>query len=228
MTNNPFQKLNRLAVLFSFTLLGTILIVLSILVYRQETRLPTSPESRQESPQTAAPVPEEEKEKMVEELLPDPQLPPKEAAETVLQQATQQAESRTPEENLAELAKRGKQLEKITTEESVEQVAKQINQWQGLEERATEPEFLPPAGAFDFDTAQIHDVTRMADENGNYRYTAILCDAKGRSQNVELPPDQGKQLYQTMQMIHQNPLMETIYRKTVMPMLDKMLRESRP
>ncbi|MDO4575918.1 MAG: hypothetical protein Q4D98_11970 [Planctomycetia bacterium] len=213
--------------LFSLATLGTLLTVLSLTVYRQEIREFVSPESRPKSPPTAVPVSEEEKKQAVEELLPNPQLPPREAAETVLEKVAEKAQNQSHEENLAELAQQGKQLKKFATEESVEKVAEQIHQWYGLEERASEPEFLPPEGPFDFDTAQIHDVARATDENGKYRYTAILCDAQGRSMRVELPPDQGKPLYQTMQMIQQNPLMETLYRSTVMPMLDKMLREKR-
>jgi hypothetical protein len=44
---------------------------------------------------------------------------------------------------------------------------------------------------------------------------------------IEIDPEQGKVAYDTMQMIKRSPLGDAVYRTLVMPMLDKLLAETK-
>ena len=89
-------------------------------------------------------------------------------------------------------------------------------------ERATAPASAPVAGAFDFDSAQIHDVLQETGDDQKPRYVAVLVDAQGRSLRAELEPEEGRQLYKTMSIIKKHPLLEAVYRDVVMGFLDKL------
>jgi hypothetical protein len=80
------------------------------------------------------------------------------------------------------------------------------------------------AGDFDFDSAQLHDMRREMREDGTFKYTAILLDAEGRTQETEMTATEGESAYKTFELMKQNPLLERLYRGVVMSLLDKVLR----
>jgi len=134
--------------------------------------------------------------------------------------------NKTPEgERKADLKASGETLAAISSEESIDEIADKFQQLNATPDRATEPAQKPVAGAFDFGTAQIHDVTRTGSKATGYQYQATLLDAAGRTHQTPMPAADGATMYDTMQMVKQNPLMEKVYRQIMMPMLDQMIQE---
>lgn len=136
-------------------------------------------------------------------------------------------QQKDPQQALRDLAESGKYLQKKVSPHAIDQISQKIHQWQKLPERATEPEFLPPEGDFDFETAQVHDVERFRDADGKYRYTILLFDAQGRTFQTEMTGMDGESLWKTMQLIKKNPLLEKIYRTMVIPLLDDIIRREK-
>lgn len=134
-------------------------------------------------------------------------------------------QQKDPRQAIQDLAESGKYLQKKVSSHAIDQISQRFQQWQKLPERATEPEFLPPAGNFDFETAQVHDVERFQDTNGKYKYTVLLFDSHGRTFRTEITGAEGESLWKTMQLIKKNPLMEKIYRTMVIPLLDEMIQK---
>ncbi len=159
------------------------------------------------------------------ELLPQPGETNAETVERGLDTAQQQAASRTHEENLSELERKSAQLSRYATAESVEQISEKMAAWTGTAPRATAPLENPPPGEVDLDTAQLHDVLRTGSPEEGYHYTGILFDAEGRSIHVEMDASEGKKAWETMQMVKKNPLMETVYRAMVIPLMDKRMKK---
>jgi hypothetical protein len=167
------------------------------------------------------------------ELLNDPDLDARPAAEQLaassfleerLRQAIEDAEAKSAEENLERLKTLTGQLNEVSTEESVADITAQLGKLLGASPRASEPAKEPVAGEFEIDTAQLHDVRREELADGTFKYTAILIDAAGRTQETELSAAEGESAYRTFELIKQNPLLERVYRGIVMSLLDKMLR----
>ncbi|WP_145054478.1 hypothetical protein [Lignipirellula cremea] len=143
--------------------------------------------------------------------------------DTQLAAAVQQAEKRGRVSNRTELTRLTKKLNRISSDEAVDQISNRVNQWSAVQSRAAAPSKNPIEGAFDFDTAQVHDVVRQEQPDGSYTYTSILIDSAGRLFETELSQDEGRNLYSTMRTLQDNPLLERVYRQMAMPLLDKLL-----
>lgn len=141
-----------------------------------------------------------------------------------LMQSIQDADERSDEDNLERLRKLAAQQNEISTEESVADITKQLSKLLGTSPRATEPAKEPVAGDFDFDTGQLHDMRRERLEDGTFKYTAILIDAEGRTQETEMSAADAESAYKTFELMKQNPLLERVYRGVVMSLLDKALK----
>lgn len=141
-----------------------------------------------------------------------------------LMQSIKDAEARSEEENQERLRQLTNQLNDVSTQESVADVTAQLSKLLGTTARATEPAKEPVAGEFDIDTAQLHDVRRERLENGTFKYTAILIDSAGRTQETEMTAAEGESAYKTFELMKQNPLLERVYRGVVMSLLDKVLK----
>jgi len=171
---------------------------------------PTSPP--QASPPTAPPEEEAFKPKTPDEL----------AFEQLTK--TLSENDKSEEENLDELDRLTKKLDRFSSEKSVDDMTAKVQKLAGVEGRETKPSDAPPEGAFDFDTAQVHDVTRAKDEKGNWTYEAVMVDAEGRTQNASLDAATGESLHKTMQTVKANPLLEKVYRQMAMPILDNLIK----
>ncbi len=143
--------------------------------------------------------------------------------DSMVQQAVEQAQARSNEENLDELRRLAGTLNQVSDADSINGLSNSLNKVFQTAPRATEPSAEPVAGEFDFNTAQIHDVRREEVDGGGYAYTAILLDAAGRTLDSELDEETGARIYEVMSLIKQNPLLASIYRKTLMGLFDKML-----
>ena len=153
-----------------------------------------------------------------------------------MEEQTQAAGTRTDEENLAVLDEQSERLQQVSSEESIDQMADQFHSWTGTEERATEPAPDTPmqtadtvsSSNFDTETAQIYDIKKVRSKStGKIKYKAILLDAQGRTLTMELPEEDGEKLYPIFKKMKQNPLLAQVYRKIVMPLLDKHLNNFR-
>lgn len=146
-------------------------------------------------------------------------------------------------ERLEELAGR---LQRSSTESRVLAITDRIAQALGTAERPTAsdrgdlPRAIPkpppsPAGEqssvtgepFDFSRSQFDNVFKQVDDNGQVNYTGILIDPEGRTLEVELEPAEGEELYRLFETIRRFPLLEQVYRKLVMSLLDRMVDENR-
>lgn len=80
---------------------------------------------------------------------------------------------------------------------------------------------------FDYETAQLHEVTRTPAADGSsgsaWQYQGVLLDAEGRTCHIPLSESEGAPLYQLLQRIRANPLLESIYRQLAMPLLDQLI-----
>jgi hypothetical protein len=141
-----------------------------------------------------------------------------------LMHVIQEAERRSSEENFEKLKQLSERLTSISSDEAVGDINSQLRRVVGAEDRAERPAEQPIAGEFDFGTAQLHDVLRVKDEQGNFVYTAVLVDSAGRKFESPLAVSEGETTYRTMQLIKSNPLLEKVYRGVVMSMLDKVLK----
>lgn len=153
---------------------------------------------------------------------------PAEQIESSLRSAFESTAPISEERKLSELQRNVQRLEQIASESSIAEVGEAIRSATALEDRASVPAAEAVAGAFDFDSAQFHDVSREMDQDGKLVYRSILLDAKGRTVEVELTESEGKTAYETMQMLKTSPFGEAVYRSMVMPMLDKLIPKTVP
>ncbi len=146
-----------------------------------------------------------------------------------LEHATREAEEQSTAEQRADLETLGKRLQNVASEESVAELSGTLSKWLGVDERVNEsqPDAEKEAVPFDASSAQISDVKKLETDAGVI-YVAVLVDAAGQSSEAELDEIDGPQLYETFQLIKRFPLMEMVYRRTVMGLLDKLARESAP
>ena len=103
----------------------------------------------------------------------------------------------------------------------------QLREWLNTGERAGEPSDEPVAGKFDDDTSQFHDIRKELQEDGTWKYFAILVDAEGRSREVLLVTEDEKKHYLTLQRIKKYPLADQVRRELVMPLLEKITPDLR-
>lgn len=135
------------------------------------------------------------------------------------------AEGASDEELIARLRHLGDRLENVSSSEGVDEVATVLESSLGITKRATPGESSIPAGGFDHTSAQIENVTMSTREDGVVTYIATMSDAAGRQIEVELDEADGKQLYDTFQLMNRYPLLKQVYRKVIMGLMDKMLQE---
>jgi hypothetical protein len=145
-----------------------------------------------------------------------------------VQSAIESSTRISDERKLDQLQRNVQRLEQVASEASIADIGHAVRSAAGLEQRASMPASEAVEGGFDFDSAQFHDVTRQADQNGNWVYRSVLLDAKGRTFEVDLNEAEGKTAYDTMQMVKASPFAEAIYRSMVMPMMDKMIPKVSP
>ena len=170
------------------------------------------------------------------EVVPLPGEKAKDTVSRVLEEQKQAAEARTDKENLEELQKQGEILQRVSSEESIDQMSDQFHSWIGTQQRATEPAKDTPmqtedtltVSNFDTSTAQFYDVNKVRSKStGEIKYKAILLDAQGRIYSMELPKEDGERLYPAFKQMKSNPLMAQVYRKIVMPIIDKYRHDPR-
>lgn len=147
--------------------------------------------------------------------------------ETKLTEVLTEVDKLSTEDKLDKLEGTAKQLDKVTSEKGVEELAGLFEGWMKTEKRAAAPAKTAPAGPFDFNTAQFHDVTRDKGANGRWQYHSVLIDSAGRTMEVDLDATEGETAYRTFQILKANPLAEKIYRQVTMPILDKLTRAAR-
>jgi hypothetical protein len=138
---------------------------------------------------------------------------------------------------MAELERLGRQLNELSTPASLTEVTNLLGTWLGTGPRAVTPpsgppppsaEGAPPIGLndeepeFDHTTAQIQDVSRHETPEGTV-HVALLVNAAGQSLETPLDEPFGQQMFDTFQLMKRFPLLGTIYRETVMSLLDQML-----
>ena len=171
-------------------------------------------------------VPEQSAEREVQ-VISDPSRVSKSMVAEKIDQLAEEASRRSDGENLERLDRLAERLNEVASESSVDRMAGALQTMLGTKVRADRPAEEAVSGDFDFDTAQFHDIRREATDDERWRYLAILVDAEGRALEIEMNADDGQRVYQTMQRIKQNPLLEHVYRKIAMPLFDQMLAAAR-
>ena len=128
---------------------------------------------------------------------------------------------RSDDENLHTLQELSERLTKVSSEETIDELSGTIGRLVGTGARETEPK-ENVAGEFDPSTGQPHDCKKL-EVDGQTRYVMVMIDKAGRTMEVEMSAGEGEQLYQTMQLIKSNLLLERVYRGVVMGIMDKLL-----
>lgn len=143
-----------------------------------------------------------------------------------LERARKAAQDQSSEKQLADLEKLGRQLEQVSNRDSIEQTSQTLSQWLGVSQRTTQPAkpAEEAAGEFDSATAQISDVRRVESTDG-VTFIATLVDAQGHTVETPLDESDGQRLYETFQLIKRFPLLDAVYRGTVMGLLDKLIHD---
>ena len=226
-----FMKMNidRISLIAAGTVLAVLLLFLSITYLQNRTSVPLEQGTRAKKAETVQEPPrrltkEEREEKLLEreaERMGQSTDELKNAAKaplSIAEKEAQRIESLSNDEARGELVRRKRQLSKMS-ESKVSDIVDLVSPEKPKRETSVKREVQ--IEDFDADTAQIDDCERTQNEDGTFRYTATLVDAKGNSIRVEMDQKEGERTYQTMQMIRSNPLMEMIYRRTVMPLLDQ-------
>ncbi len=126
-------------------------------------------------------------------------------------------------DKFARLDTLSQRLNQVADEASINSLAGAMHSLLGTTPRATVPAKEAPRGAFDFDTAQFHDIQRFPKDGGGFCYVTVLLDAQGRTFEAEVTQQEGESIYAAMQRIKANPLLEQVYRQIVMPLLDQLL-----
>jgi hypothetical protein len=162
------------------------------------------------------------------------QAPPIIAAETTadalrhvaqqIQVAAERAGERSQDENLKQLQSLSTRLDRLSSQQAVGDIARSLGQWLQTAPRATEPVAAQVAGEFDYATAQLHEVRRRRNEQGQWQYWAVLVDEAGRLRESAMEPDEGASAYQTMQVVKSSPLAEMVYRRIAMSLLDQVIK----
>lgn len=229
--------LNRLSILISVLVLAGILLLLSIFYFHEKESV-ESPQGKNTAEVTKEPrkprpkLTEEEKEKIrlrreaertgqtseeLEKAVEDPQKQ--------IDREAQRIQGLTDDEARSELVRKKRQLEKIQMED-LEQIMETVSpENPEVPKRETTVLKKVEADQFDADTAQIDDCRMTQDDDGTVRYFATLVDAAGNSIEVEMKGKEGERTYRTMRMIKNNPLMELLYRGSVMPAMDRKLEQ---
>lgn len=147
-----------------------------------------------------------------------------------LEEETKRAESLDSEQQFQKLQAASKRLSQLSSDKSVGELSGQLRKVLDLSERATQPAAntdetdTDETDRFDAKSAQLHDVLKEVDDDGNDRFVAVLLDAAGRTSKIPLSEDEGKKLHRLMKLIKSNPLLERVYRELAMPLLDQLLK----
>jgi hypothetical protein len=128
---------------------------------------------------------------------------------------------RNNDENLRSLEELSGRLTKVSSEETIDELSGTIGRLVGTGPRETKPK-ENVEGPFDHSSGQPHDCKKL-EADGQVRYVMVMIDKAGRTLDVEMSAADGEQLYQTMQLIKSNPLLERVYRGVVMGIMDKLL-----
>ena len=137
------------------------------------------------------------------------------------------AESLPEADKLARLDALSERLRDVADESSLRRLATAMQSLLGTKPRAAQPAAARPQGDFDFETAQFHDIQRHPNPPEGFRYVTILLDGQGRTLEVEVSEQDGQLVYETMQRIKANPLLEQVYRQIVMPLLDRLMADAK-
>lgn len=140
-----------------------------------------------------------------------------------LEQVVAESEAMPETDKLARLDILSARLKDVADEQSVHRLSGVMQSFLGTKPRAMQPAQEKPDGDFDFDTAQLHDIQRHPKEPVGFRYITVLLDAEGRTVEVEVSEQDGQLIYETMQRIKANPLLEQVYRQIVIPLLDQLM-----
>ena len=130
-------------------------------------------------------------------------------------------------DKLARLDALSQRLNQVADEGSIDALSGVMHSLLGTKPRAVEPAKVAPGGTFDFDTAQFHDILRLPKDGGGFRYVTVLLDAQGRTVQTEVSAQEGEPLYELMQRIKANPLLEQVYRQIVMPLMDQLVASAK-
>jgi len=130
-------------------------------------------------------------------------------------------------DKLARLDALSQRLNQVADEGSINALSGVMHSLLGTKPRAVEPAQVAPGGAFDFDTAQFHDILRFPKDGGGFRYVTVLLDAQGRTLETEVSEQEGEPIYELMQRIKANPLLEQVYRQIVMPLMDQLVASAK-
>ncbi len=144
-----------------------------------------------------------------------------------IQEHTDSASGRSDEENLERLEELSDRLNEVSGESSIDRMAGALQRVLGTRPRVDRPKGFASSQTFDVDTAQFHDVRREATDTDSWRYICILIDAQGCLFEVEMNVEDGRRLYEMMQRIKQNPLLERVYRRIAIPLMDRMIDSAR-
>lgn len=157
-----------------------------------------------------------------------PESTPSSESKTFLQKqidrSIEQSKQRSSEDNLDRLNQLSRDLRRNSRSQNIDEMAEFLGGM--LTKRVSTPVADSETRPFDAHTAQLHDVLKSDGVDGRPQYTAVMIDAQGVLRSVEMDAETGKQLYRTMQLIRSNPLLEQVYRKIVMGILDQVLKDA--
>ncbi len=231
------RSINRFSIIASALVLLGILSILSIWYFQAEktTSAPsqnTAAAQKKKAPQTPAPkLTEEEKDALrlereaarTDQSVEEIQKTIEENPEEQVRREAEHAQTLSPEEARSNLVHKKRQLDKMS-DENVEGVVEFLDSKSpDLPKRETTAQQEVPIEDFDIDSAQIDDCVREQKEDGTFQYYTVLFDAKGNFVRVPMNESEGESMYRTMKTIQSSPMMEMIYRRMVLPLLDKQL-----
>lgn len=140
---------------------------------------------------------------------------------TELLRAIEASRRRSDDENQRSLEELSGRLAKVSSEGTIDELSGTIGRLVGTGPRESKPKENVD-GPFDHASGQPHDCKKL-EVDGRTRYVMVMIDKAGRTLEVEMSAADGEQLYQTMQLIKSNPLLERVYRGVVMGIMDKLL-----
>lgn len=214
---SKYRRAIIVSVVFHVILIAVLLVWYIPKIGEQEAGSPAASTQKSVESTTPKPIPSQLSPQ------PAPDVPAEEIQASINSQL-EQVDRLSDERKLSELEKNLKRLEAVSSEESVQEVTTTIADKLGLQ-----PGAVPDAdaeGEFEFDSAQLHDVTRKRSDSGVWEYESVLVDSSGRTQTVPMTPAEGESAYAAFEQMKKFPLAAGIYRQVVMPLIQKSIEAS--
>ena len=128
------------------------------------------------------------------------------------------------QEKLEDLDGKLQQLNSLVDKQSLNATVDVIAGVLGIAPNQYQEKSVSSGSTFNPDTAQLIDVIKSQDQTAEFPFVATMIDADGNKSQVPLSESEGEVAFETFRKMKQFPMAEGLYRKLVMPMLQRLIQ----